>query len=501
MAEGEPFLQMRGIGKSFARTPVLKDVDLDVRPGEVHAVVGENGAGKSTLMKIAAGVYRPDAGEIIVAGKPRFFRRPVDAIAAGIAMIYQELNLAPHLTVAQNIFLGREPRRASFFLDRSRLRSDSQGLIDKHRFGLSADDRVLSLSAGQRQLVEILKALAADSRLLIMDEPTSSLSESETEELFRIIGALRSAGVGVVYISHRLEEVKRIADRITVLRDGEKSAEGENRALDISAIVRHMVGREITEFYPPRKVDIGETVLSVRNFSRGKAFRSVSFDLKAGEIVGMAGLVGAGRTQVAEAVFGVRSPEEGEVLLDGEKIRVRSPQEAVRRGIGLLTEDRKRTGLCLNLPVSWNGTLSNLPAVVRHMMIDRRAEFDVSTGFIERLDIRGAHPSRRAGVLSGGNQQKVVIARWLFRDSRVLLFDEPTRGIDVGAKRDVYALMNKLAAEGKAILFISSELPELLGMCDRILVMHRGRIAADVDAKETTAEEVMHYAAMGKAEG
>ncbi|NOZ21253.1 MAG: sugar ABC transporter ATP-binding protein [Planctomycetes bacterium] len=498
MAEGDPFLRMRGICKSFAGAPVLKDVDLDVRPGEVHAIVGENGAGKSTLMKIAAGAYHPDSGEIIVAGKPRTFRRPVDAIAAGIAMIYQELNLAPHLTVAQNIFLGREPRRARLFLDRTKLRAKSQGLIDRHHFDLNATDRVLSLPTGQRQLVEILKALAADSRLLIMDEPTSSLSESETEELFRIIDALRSAGVGVVYISHRLEEVKRIADRITILRDGEKVAEDENHAIDIPTIVRHMVGREITEFYPPREADIGDVVLSVRNFSCGKMFRSISFDLKAGEIVGMAGLVGAGRTDVAEAVFGVRSLDGGEVLLDGRKISVRSPQEAVRHGIGLLTEDRKRSGLCLNLPVAWNVTLANIQAVLSKLMVNGRRERAVAEDYIDGLGIRGAHAGRMAGLLSGGNQQKVVIARWLFRDSRVLLFDEPTRGIDVGAKRDVYELMNRLASEGKAMLFISSELPELLGMCDRILVMHRGSIVADVNAKETTAEEVMHYAAMGK---
>ena len=500
MAEGEAFLRMRGIGKSFSGTSVLKDVDLDVTGGEVHAVVGENGAGKSTLMKIAAGVYQPDAGEIVVEGTRHRFPRPVDAISAGIAMIYQELNLAPHLTVAENIFLGREPKRAGFVLDASRLRSESRRLIEDHRFDLRPDDRVLALSAGQRQLVEILKALAANSRLIIMDEPTSSISEAEAEELFRIIDMLRDAGVSVVYISHRLEEVKRIADRITVLRDGEKVAEGENADFDIPTIVRHMVGREITEFYPPREAEIGAVVLSVKGLSRGTAFRSVSFDLKAGEVVGMAGLVGAGRTEVAEAVFGARPAERGDVLLDGSTVDISSPGQAVRRGIGLLTEDRKRTGLCLNLPVSWNQTLANLGAVVDRFTIRGRKEQEVAQGFIDRLDIRGARPGRAAGLLSGGNQQKVVIARWLFRDCRVLLFDEPTRGIDVGAKRDVYQLINELASEGKAVLFISSELPELLGMCDRVLVMHEGRIVADVRAKETTAEEVMHYAAVGRVE-
>jgi len=492
------FLQLRGIRKSFSGTVVLRDVDLDARPGEVHAVVGENGAGKSTLMKIAAGVYQPDAGTIVVGDTPGLFRRPVDAINRGIAMIFQELNLAPHLTVAENIFLGREPRKTPGVLDRKAAKKAAQKLIAENGFDLAADEEVRRLSAAQKQIVEILKALAARSRLLIMDEPTSSLSEAESERLMGIIRALRQKGVAVIYVSHRLEEVKAVADRITVLRDGEKVTEGASSDLDIATLVRHMVGREIRDFYPRRQVKPGRVALAVENLSRRNEFESVSLEVREGEVAGIAGLVGAGRTELAEAIFGARPAESGLISIGGRPVIIRSPCDAIAAGIGLLTEDRKRNGLCLHLPLSWNISLANLSALTRWGVLRRRDEEKVAARYIDRLRIHGGRPGRVARFLSGGNQQKVVLARWLYRDSRVLIFDEPTRGIDVGAKRDVYGLINELAESGKAILMISSELPELLGMCDVIFVMHRGRLVARLEGGKTTAEEVMHYAAVGR---
>jgi len=492
-------LELRRISKTFGSTRALREVTVSARTGEVHAIVGENGAGKSTLMKIAAGVHQPDSGEIVVNGRPVRFRNPHDAIAHGISMIYQELNLAPHLTAAENIFLGREPRsRLRFLLDQSALEEDARKLLKSHGFELDLSREVHRLSPAERQIVEILKALAARSKVLIMDEPTSSLSEAESERLMEIIRQLRERGVAIFYISHRLEEVKRIADYITVLRDGEKVAEGKNEELDINTIVRHMVGREMREYYPPRDVELGEVVFRAENLSRAGAFSDISFEVRAGQVVGIAGLVGAGRTELVESIFGVNPPDTGRIFLSGEEITIRSPRDAVRHGIGLLTEDRKRSGLCLHLPLSWNITLSSLASLLRYGFIMRGEERRVAEQFIERLRIHGATADRTVGLLSGGNQQKVVLGRWLFRDCRFLMLDEPTRGIDVGAKHDVYLLINELARAGKAILMVSSELPELLGMCDVILVMHRGRIVAKLETKSTSAEEVMHYAAVGR---
>ncbi len=493
-------LRMEGISKRFGPVQALAEVSLTVRAGTVHALVGENGAGKSTLMKILAGVYRPDAGTIEIDGSERSFARPQEAIEAGVSMIYQDLDLAEHLTVAENVFLGNEPTAGlSFVVDRKAMTASTAELAEMFQFEIDATAVVAELSTGDCQVAEILKALARKASIIVMDEPTSSLSESETQRLFEIVRRLRSNGITVIYISHRLEEIIGLADEVTVLRDGKVVHAEHITRLDIPTIVRYMVGRELTDFFPSRQARAGKVVIKVDGLSSGRRIGDVSFEVRAGEIVGIAGLVGAGRTEVARAIFGIDVRTSGSILLEGEQVTIKSPADAIAKGIGYLTEDRKRTGLCLQLPCSWNVTLAGLEKIGMGRVIRPAEERQIAAKFGSQLDIRWAGPEAAAESLSGGNQQKLLIARWLLAESRFLMFDEPTRGIDVGAKKEVYALLNRLAGQGKAILFISSELPELLGVTDRILVMRRGRLVGNLRTSETNQEQIMHLAAVEKA--
>ncbi len=490
-------LQMTGISKRFGPVQALSDVGFTVRAGTVHALVGENGAGKSTLMKILSGVYKPDAGTIHIHGNPFVFDKPEQAIAAGVSMIYQELELAEHLTVAENIFLGNEPPgRLPFTVSFKSMVDRTAELAERFNFEVDPTAVVENLSTGDCQIVEILKSLMRNASIIVMDEPTSSLSESGTERLFRVVRELRRRGISIVYISHRLEEIIDLADDVTVLRDGRVVHSELVTKLDISQIVSFMVGRKLTEFFPSRSAKIGDVCVKVNNLSSLTQIKDISFDIRAGEIVGMAGLVGAGRTEVARAVFGVDKKTSGKISLDGKELSIKSPVDAISNNIAFLTEDRKRTGLCLQLPCSWNITLPNLVEIGMKHVISPARENKIAIDMASRIGIKWLGPQAPVDSLSGGNQQKVLIARWLLANSRFMIFDEPTRGIDVGAKKEVYTLLNRLAEQGKAILFISSELPELFGIADRILVMRRGRLVGNLRTSETTQEEVMHLAAV-----
>ncbi len=498
MPPDPPALEMRGITKSFAGNGVLAGVSLRAAAGEVHALVGENGAGKSTLMKILAGVHRPDGGEILIEGRPVHFSRPADALAHGVAMIYQELSLAPHLTVAENIFLGREPLRFKPLgvVDKTGLHEQAGRLLKEYGFRLDPRAVVGRLSAADRQLAEIARATAEARRVVVMDEPTSSLTAHETEELFRLIRDLKRRGLAVVYISHRLEELGAIADRLTVLRDGREVYEGAWGELSPEQIIGHMAGRELKEIFPPRRAEVGGVRLRVEGLTRAGRFEDVTFEARAGEVVGLAGLAGAGRTELVEAVFGAQPADRGEVYLDGARLGAHDPARAVSRGLGLLTEDRKRTGLCPDQTLARNLTLANVGALVEGLLVSRGRERRAAREYIERLHVRPPDPDMTAGRLSGGNQQKVLLGRWLFAGSRVFLLDEPTRGVDVAARAEIYRAVNKLAEGGAAVVIVSSDLPELLGMADRILVMRRGRLVAELDARRTTQEEVLTHAAL-----
>jgi len=495
--DGRIALRMLGISKSFGPVQALCDVGFTVRRGTVHALVGENGAGKSTLMKILAGVYQPDSGSIEINGKSCTFDRPEQAIEAGISMVYQDLDLAEHLTVAENVFLGDEPEGVlPFTIDHKAMVRKTEELAKSFNFDIDPTAVISELSMGDCQVVEIIKALARRASVIVMDEPTSSLSETEAKMLFEAVRNLRKKGISVVYISHRLEEIIDLADEVTVLRDG-KVVHCESAAkLDIPQIVRYMVGRELTEFFPARNVKVGDVRVKVENLSSDNRINNISFDIHGGEIVGMAGLVGAGRTEVARAIFGADRKSAGSITLDDRKLSINSPADAISAGIALLTEDRKRTGLCLDLPCAWNITIASLNLIGMKRIIRPAEENKIAADMGTQLSIKWPGPQAPANSLSGGNQQKLLIARWLLAKSKFVIFDEPTRGIDVGAKKDVYALLNRLAEQGKAILFISSELPELLGVSDRILVMRRGKLAGNLEIGRTSQEEIMHLAAV-----
>ena len=494
-AAGEELLRLEGIVKRFPGVVALDGIHLDLRAGEVHAVCGENGAGKSTLMKIISGQYQPDEGVIRYRGEQVRFASTSQAQAAGIAIIHQELNLVPHLSVAENLFLAREPKRGPF-VDTRKLNADAVRCLARIGLEVSPTTLVRTLSIAQQQMVEIAKALSFEARVLIMDEPTSSLTESETVQLFRIIQELRAAGVAILYISHRLDEMAQIVDRVTVLRDGRYISTDEFSAVSVNDIVARMVGRSLDDAYPPRhSVPTEEVLLRVRDVRREGVFGPVSFELRRGEILGFAGLMGAGRTEVARAIFGADRLDEGTIELHGGHVTIRSPREAIRHGIAYLSEDRKQDGLALGMSVAANITLANVSAVSsRAGFLRFDEEAAVARRYVNDLAIRTPSVDQIVRNLSGGNQQKVVIGKWLYRGSKILFFDEPTRGIDVGAKFAIYGLMDRLAADGVGVVLISSELPELLGMTDRIAVFHEGRITAVLDTKHTNQEEIMHFA-------
>ena len=488
-------VRLRGISMRFAGVVALDGVDFDLRPGEVHAVCGENGAGKSTLMKILGGQLTPAGGDIVVKGRQVHFASTRDAERAGVAMIHQELNLAPHLSVAENIYLAREPHRWGW-VDTRRLRELARKQLERLKVDIDPDVEVRRLSVAQRQMVEIAKALSLAAQVLIMDEPTSSLTESETEQLFKVIRELKAEGVGIVYISHRLDELAKFADRVTVLRDGRHVSTTPLADTTLDTIVERMVGRPLKDKFPPAtRARTDRVLLRACGLTREDAFQDVSFEVRAGEILGFAGLMGAGRTEVARAIFGADPLDAGAVELDGQAVRIASPRDAIRHGLAYLSEDRKAHGLAIGMGIAENISMANMPAVSSALgFIDFARELGVAREYIDLLNVRTPSPRQRARQLSGGNQQKVVIAKWLFRNSRILFFDEPTRGIDVGAKFAIYQLLDQLAAKGIGVVVISSELPEILGITDSVVVFHQGRVTGVLDTAHTNQEEIMQLA-------
>ena len=488
----EKLLEFRGIGKYFPGVKALDDVSFDLYPGEVHVIVGENGAGKSTLMKVLSGAYTADAGEILLEGKPITRNSPRISEELGIRMIYQELNLVPELSIASNVFLGHELKKG-FFVDKRAQEAKADELL--RDMGIQVDSRTLvkNLGVGTQQMVEIAKAVSKHSKVLVLDEPTSSLTDSEIRELFSIIRMLKEQGVGMFYISHRLEELYEIGDRVTIMRDGAKVGTYRLDEIRMNEMIEKIAGRKIENLYPRNRIPHGECVLEVKNCS-GVGFENVSLKVHAGEIAGLSGLVGAGRTELARAIFGIDGYHSGEILLEGKKVKKNSPREAARAGIGLLPEDRKVQGLALKKNIRENMVVSVLNSLFKNGIVDTKKERTVCGKYVEELQIATPTVEKLAGFLSGGTQQKVVIAKWLMADLKLFIFDEPTRGIDVGAKSEIYRLMDDLVHQGAAVLMISSDLPEVLGMSDRIYVMSQGRITGELDHQEADQKLVLRYA-------
>jgi inositol transport system ATP-binding protein len=487
-------LQMENISKSFPGVKALSDVNLAVRKGTIHALMGENGAGKSTLMKILDGIYVQDSGQIIFKGQTVTIDSTHTALKLGISMIHQELSPIPYMTVAENIFLGREPLGRYGLIDKRKLNADTKALLSRLEIEINPVSIMKSLSVANTQMVEIAKAISYDASLIIMDEPTSAITEREVAHLFRMIRALKAKGVTIIYITHKMDEVFQIADDITVLRDGKHVATLSASQTNKGHLITMMVGRELTEMFPKEYAPIGEIVLSVHNLTREGIVEDVSFDLRRGEILGIAGLMGAGRTTVIESIFGIHKVDAGEIIIKGKKTQINSPADAIKNGLALLTEDRKLTGIMGVLPVRDNMMIASLPNYEKRGFLDGRL---IETTYKEeksRLDIKSPSMHQLIKLLSGGNQQKVLVSRWLLTSPDILILDEPTRGIDVGAKAEIHKLMSKLAQEGKAIIMISSELPEILGMSDRILVMHEGRVGGIFERKNATQESIMQAA-------
>ncbi|KKW51070.1 sugar ABC transporter ATP-binding protein [Pantoea stewartii] len=490
----KPILEMRQITRRFGHFYALKGVDLTVYPGEVHALMGENGAGKSTLMKILAGAYTATSGEVLINGEPYPLKGPKAALAAGITLIYQEINLAPNLTVAENIFLGSEITRAGM-VRRHQMAREAQQVINHLGAQFSATDKVSRLSIAEQQQVEIARALHRNSRILVMDEPTAALSSRETEQLFALIKRLRSQGMAIIYISHRMAEVYELSDRVSVLRDGQYVGSLTRDNLNASELVRMMVGRPLSDlFNKDRTIPRGEVRLALHNLSDGGKVQPCSLNVRAGEIVGLAGLVGAGRSELAQLIFGVHRLQQGEIWVDGQKVEIHSPREAITHGIGFLTENRKEQGLFLEMAAQENIVMATLERDAQYGMLNRRQARKIASEAIAALNIRVPHALVRAGGLSGGNQQKLLISRWIAIGPRILILDEPTRGVDVGAKSEIYRMMQDMARQGVAILMISSELPEVVGMSDRVYVMHEGTIAGELAGNEISQENIMTLA-------
>jgi rhamnose transport system ATP-binding protein len=487
----ETILELKNISKSFSGVEVLHHVSLNLRPGEVHALLGENGAGKSTLVKVITGVHQPDGGEILLDGSPVHFRDTWDTRQAGITAIYQELSLFPDLDVAENIFVGYQPTAAGGRIDWRKLYKKADELLNSLGVHLDLRQKARSLSIAQQQMVEIARAFSLNARILIMDEPTSSLTLNEVADLFRLVRRLREEGKAIIFISHRLEELFEIADRVTVLRDGTYVDTRSMKDVTRDDLIRMMVGRTITNLFPKQDVKAGDVALEAENLTRTGAFRDISFTLRKGEILGMAGLVGAGRTNVARAIFGVEPATGGRIRIDGREVTITSPQQAIELGLAYVPEDRQLHGLIPAMHITSNISLPMLREFSRSGWVNFKKERKASYEAARQMEVRANNIWQRARELSGGNQQKVVLAKWLATQPRILILDEPTRGIDVGTKAAVHALMSKLASEGMAILMISSELPEVLGMSDRILVMREGQMTAQFTREEATQEKII----------
>jgi ABC-type sugar transport system ATPase subunit len=489
-----PLLEMRDISKSFPGVRALDRVHFDLKPGEIHALMGENGAGKSTLIKILSGVYSLDTGEILLDGQSIEPRNPTHAQSLGISPVHQELNLEPYLNVAENIFLGRQPQGAFGLIHYGRMHREAAMLLSQ--LGVAMDTHAMAgaLSVAERQMIAIARAVSIDARILILDEPTSPLTERETELLFTIVRRLKERGFGIIYISHRLEEIFRLCDRVTVFRDGQYIATRTVAEIGPVDIISMMIGRDISDLYRKREAEIGAPVLEIRHLTKRGFLHDISLVLRRGEIVGMAGLVGAGRTELARAIFGDWQFDSGAILLEGKPIRSRSPRDAIAAGIGLVPEDRKEQGLVTGFSVLHNISMAILPRLAPFGVIRSQEERKVARRYVDRLAIRTPSVEQKVMYLSGGNQQRVVVGKWLATNPKVLIVDEPTRGIDVGAKAEIHALLSDLARQGVGILMISSDLPEILAMSDRILIMHQGRLTGEVPGKGATQEQIMTLA-------
>ena len=491
-------IEMSGISKAFSGNVVLKNVSFELKPGEIHALMGENGAGKSTMMKILTGIYKRDEGVIKVDGQEVHFNSPQDAEALGIAVIHQELNILPDLTVTENLFLGKEKTYSFGILKKKEMHEEAKVLLAKLGLNLDPRTRAGDLSVGKQQIIEIAKAIASNAKYIVMDEPTAALTDREIETLFITVNELKAKGISFVYISHRMEEIFAICDRITILRDGTYVGVRNIKDTTFEEVVAMMVGRELGERFPERHAKIGDVKLQVKNLSAKGAFEDVSFEIKKGEILGVAGLMGAGRTEVAQTLFGYRKLSSGEIFIDGKKVNIKSPIDAMKHKIGFVTEDRKTEGLVLDFSIKENIMLTNLEKGSKSGVIVPKLENNMVAGYIEQLRIRTSSADLAAKSLSGGNQQKVVIAKWLGTNPEILILDEPTRGVDIGAKKEIYQIMNNLAEAGVSILMISSELPEVIGMADRVLIMREGKVTGMVSKDHMTQENIMHYATGGE---
>lgn len=492
MSEKRPFLQMTGISKRFHGVQALQKVDFSAELGQVTALVGENGAGKSTLMKILAGIHKRDEGEILLNGQPTKIDSPLAAMHNGISVIHQELNVLPNLSIAENIFVGREKKKG-LFVDSDYYRQRTLELLKQVDLNVDPNTEARYLSTAQKQMVEILRAISSEAKIVVMDEPTSSLTKRETDVLFKIIRTLKQNNVGIIYISHRMEEIMELADRVVVFRDGRRVGALDRTELSESAIINMMVGRELNEIFAKRAAPIGDVMLEAKGLSVGYV-RDVSFQVRAGEILGFSGLVGAGRSETMRLIFGVDKMDAGEVWMEGKKLDIRCSGDAISAGIALVPEDRKEQALILGMDIRENISLAILKKLRNGMFVDGQQQSDLAENYVKELRVATPSIRQRVKNLSGGNQQKVVLAKWLASKPKVLILDEPTRGIDVGAKQEIYSLMSDLAAQGMAIIMVSSELPEILGMSDRIVVMHEGRVKGELKREEATQERIMQMA-------
>lgn len=486
-------LDMKQIIKSFNGVEVLHGIDFSLRAGTVHALMGENGAGKSTLMKVLAGVHKCDDGEIWLKGKKTEIQSPRHAQELGIAMIHQELSPVPEMTVAENIFLGREPRKG-LFVDYKKMYADTEKLLGEMKVRVSPRAKIGRLKVADQQLIEISKAISLNADIIVMDEPTSAITDQEVEILFKTIADLKKKGTGIIYISHKMDEIFRIADDITVLRDGTYVNSWEAKDIDNNTLIKNMVGRELNEIFPKIKVPAKDVVMEIRHFTKKNQFEDISFLVREGEILGIAGLIGAGRTELMNAIFGLEKPDSGEVFFEGRKVEIRRPSDAIRHGIAYVTEDRKNEGLVLEMGVGQNITIASMKTLSSGMFIKRQEEKKTIDDQIRALRIKVHSPKQLVGKLSGGNQQKVVLAKWMMKNPKLLILDEPTRGIDIGAKSEIYKLMGEFVEKGNSIIMISSEMPEAMGMSDRILVLSNGRLSGELSREEFAQEDIMKMA-------